>query len=179
MIAHILHSPNSGFLDGFFHPLTGEDHLIAMVAVGLWAAMNPGRVLWAGPAAFVGSMLAGAILPAILPEFAHVETLILASLVVFGVMIVMGRGETNSALATGLGMACIAFFGLFHGWAHASEMGSGISPAAYVVGFALCTSLLHASGIVVAIACSRFDTRIVRALGLLVIAAAPVIYFFA
>jgi len=140
------HAP-TGFGGGLAHPLLGLDHLLAMIAVGLWAAQQGGRALWAVPAAFVGAMALGGGLAAsglggsglALPQ---VETGIAASVLVLGLLI-----ATRQRWAVTAGMAVAASFALFHGYAHALEMPLAASPALYALGFLMATVLLHGAGI--------------------------------
>lgn len=140
-LAHPGHDAGT-FLAGLHHPISGADHILAMVAVGLWAAQVGGRALWAMPAAFVGAMLAGGALGAGGIAFPAVEPMILASIIVFGVLV---------ALATRLPLEAtlplIALFGAAHGWAHGAE-GPSNGLIVYAAGFALVTAALHGVGIV-------------------------------
>ena len=136
------HATVTGFAGGLAHPLSGLDHLLAMVAIGLWAAQQGGRALWAIPAAFVGAMgvggglaLAGLVLP-------HVETGIAASVLVLGLLI-----ATRRQWAAPVGMIIAAAFALFHGYAHGLGMPQAASPALYALGFVLATACLHGVGI--------------------------------
>ncbi|MGE0080194.1 MAG: HupE/UreJ family protein [Thiohalomonadaceae bacterium] len=141
-LAHTGHYDGGGLMQGVMHPLAGLDHLLAMVAVGLWAAYAGGRALWALPAAFVGMMLAGAMLGFAGIALPLMEPLILASVVVLGLLVAF-----NVRMPLMPGMALIALFGIFHGQAHALEMSAGAGAVAYAAGFAGTTALLHASGI--------------------------------
>ncbi len=132
----------TGFVSGLTHPLTGLDHLLAMIAIGLWAAQQGGRALWAVPAAFVGARvvcwglaLAGLVLP-------QVETGIAASVLVLGLLV-----ATRRQWAVTAGIAIAAGFALFHGYAHGLEMPQAASPALYALGFVLATAFLHGVGI--------------------------------
>ena len=140
--AHTGHYDGGGLVQGVMHPLGGLDHLLAMVAVGLWAAYAGGRALWALPAAFVGMMLAGAMLGFAGIALPFMEPLILASVMVLGLLVAF-----NVRMPLVPGMALIALFGVFHGQAHALEMSAGAGALAYAAGFASVTALLHASGI--------------------------------
>lgn len=141
-LAHTGHYDGGGIMHGAMHPLGGLDHLLAMVAVGLWAAYAGGRALWALPAAFVGTMLAGAMLGFAGIALPLMEPLILASVVVLGLLVAF-----NVRMPLVPGMALIALFGVFHGQAHALEMSAGAGALAYAAGFASVTALLHAGGI--------------------------------
>ena len=132
----------TGFVGGLVHPLTGLDHLLAMFAVGLWAAQQGGRALWSVPAAFVGAMGIGAMLGWagwIMPE---VESGTAFSVMALGLLIATRRNVSIPA-----GMALVALFALFHGLAHGLEMPQTASPAIYALGFVLTTVALHGAGI--------------------------------
>jgi len=140
--AHTGNHVITGFTSGLTHPLLGLDHLLAMIAIGLWAAQQGGRALWAVPAAFVGAMLLGggmSLAGLLLP---HVETGIAASVLVLGLLI-----ATRQQWAVKAGMAIAAGFALFHGYAHGMEMPQAASPALYALGFVLATAFLHVAGI--------------------------------
>ena len=132
----------TGFASGLTHPLSGLDHLLAMVAIGLWAAQQGGRALWAIPAAFVGAMLLGGAMALAGLSLPHVETGIAASVLVLGLLI-----ATRRQWAVKAGMAIAAAFALFHGYAHGLEMPQAASPALYALGFVLATIFLHGTGI--------------------------------
>ena len=139
--AHLDPVEHGSFAAGFTHPLFGTDHVLAMVAVGLWAAMLGGRAVWAVPAAFVGVMalgfassFAGIALP-------FVEPTILASVVAIGFLVALAV-----PVPVGVGMAVVGFFALFHGYAHGGEMGEATA-LRYAAGFAVATALLHAAGV--------------------------------
>jgi urease accessory protein len=141
-LAHTGHAGDSGLWHGLVHPLGGLDHLLAMVAVGLWAAYAGGRALWALPAAFVGMMLGGAALGFAGVALPLMEPLILASVVVLGLLV-----ACNVRLPLLPGMALVALFGMFHGQAHALEMAANAGALSYALGFALVTAMLHLAGI--------------------------------
>jgi urease accessory protein len=140
--AHTGHGSTSAFTAGFAHPLGGFDHLLAMVAVGLWAGLAGGRALWLWPAAFVGAMVLGGVLGMAGVPMPFVEQGIVASVVVIGVAAALAF---SPSLATGIGLAALA--GLFHGHAHGTEVPADASGLAYAAGFALSTALLHACGV--------------------------------
>ncbi len=132
----------AGFVHGLLHPLGGVDHILAMVAVGLFAARLGGRALWLVPASFVTTMgLAGVIG---MTGFAlpHVEAGIALSILVLGAAIAF---ETTMPVAAA--MALVAFFAVFHGYAHGAEMPETLSGVAYGGGFLAATAALHAAGI--------------------------------
>jgi len=150
--AHLNPAEHGSFAAGFTHPLSGADHILAMVAVGLWAAMLGGRALFAVPAAFVGVMLLGFVAALAGLPVPFVEPVILASVVVIGVLVALALPV--SAVA---GAMIVGFFAFFHGHAHGGEIG-GAAFLAYGAGFALATILLHAAGIGVGLAAGRLMT---------------------
>lgn len=137
----------SAFANGLGHPLTGLDHLLAMVAVGLWAGLTGGRAVLVWPAAFVSLLLAGGALGMAAVPLPMVEGAILASLVVLGTLLLCGV-----ALPVAPGALLVALFAVAHGWAHGAEMPPSATAAAYAAGFALATAALHLIGIVLAFA---------------------------
>lgn len=132
----------TGFTSGLSHPLLGLDHLLAMLAIGLWAAQQGGRALWAVPAAFVGAMALGGGMAWTGLALPQVETGIAASVLVLGLLI-----ATRRQWAVTVGMAVAAGFALLHGYAHGLEMPQAASPASYALGFVLATVFLHGVGI--------------------------------
>jgi urease accessory protein len=142
-MAHPGHEP-AGFLAGIAHPLGGLDHLLAMLAVGLFAARQEGAARWALPAGFVTALLAGAALGAAGLVLPVVEAGVAASVLVLGLLI---ASLTRLPLAAGLPL--VAAFALFHGFAHHAEMGEG-SLAAYIAGLSLTSALLHGAGYLLA-----------------------------
>jgi urease accessory protein len=136
------HATVTGFAGGLAHPLLGLDHLFAMIAIGLWAAQQGGRALWAVPAAFVGTMVMGGVLAWTGIALPHVETAIALSVLVLGLLI-----ATRRQWAIPAGMMVAAGFALFHGYAHGLEMPLAASPALYALGFILTTVFLHGVGI--------------------------------
>jgi urease accessory protein len=153
--------------EGFAHPFTGFDHLLAMLAVGLWAGLNGGRAIWAWPAAFVALMLAGAGLGLAHVAVPYVETGILASVLLLGIAV----AAALRAPAV-VGAIVIGAFALLHGYAHGAELPAGASVAGYITGFALATALLHSIGVTASVVAGQGRARVaVRALGALVLVA--------
>lgn len=148
--AHLSPGEYGSFAAGFTHPLYGLDHVLAMVAVGLWAALIGGRALWMLPAGFVAAMVVGFALALAGVGLPLVEPMILASSVVFGLVVALAL-RTPPAVAAGL----VAAFGLFHGAAHGGELGQA-GALAFSTGFAANTMLLHLAGIGLGLAAIRF-----------------------
>lgn len=150
--AHTFGAEGAGFAAGFGHPLLGFDHLLAMVAVGLWAGQLGGRAAWLVPAAFVGALAAGAGMALAGAALPAVEPAILASVLALGLLVAFAV-----RLPAGVAMALVAAFALCHGHAHGAEMPAAASPLLYGLGFVLATVLLHAAGL----ALGRAATRLV------------------
>ena len=140
--AHVGVSITSSFTAGFMHPLSGLDHMTVMIAVGLWAALNGGKAIWAWPAAFVGVMLVGGALGMLHMPVPFVEPGILASVVALGLLVALAVDLPVSA-----GVAIIGLFALFHGHAHGTEVPENAGGLEYMAGFAAATAMLHATGI--------------------------------
>jgi urease accessory protein len=140
--AHILPGTAHGFGDGFFHPLTGWDHLLAIIAVGLWAAQHRGRALWLIPSSFVGVMLLGGIL-----GVAGVSVLGADLAIAISVLVLGGLVATMTRFKPSLSMAVVGLFALFHGYAHGHEMPAVASALPFSLGFVLATALLHGAGL--------------------------------
>ena len=136
--AHTGHA-TSGLAAGLSHPLLGLDHMLAMLAVGVWAAMQPTSRAWQGPAIFISMLAVGAGLGLAGIGVPMVEPGIIASIVLFGTIIAARQFFPASA-----GLALIAGFALLHGHAHGTEAVSGI--AGYMVGFMTASALLHLGG---------------------------------
>ncbi|MCV3206468.1 HupE/UreJ family protein [Mesorhizobium sp. YC-39] len=140
--AHVGIGTTSSFTAGFFHPLSGLDHMAVMIAVGLWAAFKGGKAIWAWPLAFVGVMLVGGALGMAHVPVPFVEPGILASVVALGLLVAMAVDLPVSA-----GVAIIGLFALFHGYAHGTEVPENAGGLEYMAGFAVATAALHAVGI--------------------------------
>ena len=141
-IAHVGHDSTSSFSAGLGHPLFGIDHVMAMLMVGLWAAVKGGRALWLWPAVFVGVMLLGGVLGMQSIPFPFVEPAIFASVVALGLLVALAID-----LPVAAGAAIITLFALLHGYAHGSEIPETVSGVEYMAGFALATAALHLLGI--------------------------------
>lgn len=140
-LAHPGHSA-SGLLAGITHPLTGLDHLLAMLALGAWAAQLGGRALWAVPSAFLAAMAVGSMLGIAATGLPAVELGISGSVLALGLLVLFA-----ARLPLAVGMALSAGFALFHGYAHGAEMSAGSPALAYGLGFLLATALLHLAGL--------------------------------
>ncbi len=139
---HEGHELTWDFTSGAIHPLSGWDHLLAMIAVGLWAAQLGGRSRWLVPTAFVSVMTLGALLGHAGFTLAGVEQGIAASILILGLLI--AAAVKLPALAS---MAIVGAFALFHGVAHGAEMPASASGLSYGFGFLASTILLHVIGL--------------------------------
>ncbi|MEX0956853.1 MAG: HupE/UreJ family protein [Rhizobiaceae bacterium] len=139
--AHLDPGQHGSLAAGFSHPLIGADHILAMVAVGLWAALLGARSLVLVPLAFVGAMLAGFLAAMAGVPLPFIEPAILASVVIIGLFAAVALKVPPTAA-----MALVGFFAVFHGHAHGGEIGQA-GAYEYAAGFALATALLHAAGV--------------------------------
>jgi len=131
-----------GWGAGFAHPLSGADHALAAIAVGLWAAQLGRRAMLAVPAAFVGAMALGAVAAFAAIELPFVEAGIAVSMLVVGLLVALA---VRLPLAAGAALA--ASFAVLHGYAHGGELPVLASQARYVAGFAGSTLILLAAGV--------------------------------
>lgn len=177
--AHTLGIAAAGFSAGLAHPLAGIDHLLAMVAIGVWAvqlAERSGRVsaLFLVPAAFVAMMAAGGIAAMSGLPLPQVETGILGSVIVLGLLIAVAPQTPVAA-----GMAIAGSFALFHGHAHGGEVPEAASATLYALGFLIATAFLHGIGIALGLVVQSGRSRLVGRLGGAGIAVAGVaLYIF-
>lgn len=139
----------SGLAAGLAHPVLGLDHLLAMLAVGVWSATQPGTRAWQGPALFLAFLALGSLAGLAGGALPFVEPGILASVVVLGAMILAAR-----RLPAGLGLAAIGGFALLHGHAHGAEAVGVFS--GYMAGFLLASTALHLGGFAAGRALARW-----------------------
>lgn len=142
-LAHTGAHPIAGFLSGFTHPFLGLDHLLAMIAVGLWAVAVAPRRVWLLPLAFMAVMGLGGWLGAAGIPLAGAEIGIAASVALLG-LLVTGKVRVSQFTAVSL----VSLFALFHGQAHGAEIGAGVELWIYAAGFVAATGLLHLTGVV-------------------------------
>jgi urease accessory protein len=133
-----------GLQSGFLHPLTGLDHLVAMVAVGLWGAQLGNPAIWALPITFPLVMAFGGVLGIAGFVLPLTEEAVALSGIALGVLVAL-RVQPPLALAVLL----VGAFAIFHGYAHGRELPQAADPTAYAVGFVVATGLLHLSGILI------------------------------
>lgn len=159
--AHEESGKAAGFLAGLVHPVSGLDHVIAMVAVGLWGAVLGPPAIWVLPVAFPLVMALGGLMALLGLPVPAVEVGIALSAIVLGTMVL---AELRPPLA--VAAAIVAFFAIFHGHAHGRELPAGTSALLYSLGFVIATGLLHAAGILLGVA-HRWSAgrQVVRAAG--------------
>lgn len=159
--AHLNPEEHGSFMAGFSHPLFGADHILAMVAVGIWAAQIGGRSFWVVPSAFVGTMAVGFLMALGGIDLPFVEPAILASVIALGLLVAMAARLPASAAA-----AVVGVFALFHGHAHGGELGSA-GALQFGVGFVIATALLHVAGIALGLGIARLGMIASRVIGAL------------
>ena len=140
--AHTFGSQGAGLMAGLTHPFVGLDHLLAMIAVGIWAGQLGGRAVWLIPLTFVSVMAAAATLASFGLLLPLMEPAIACSVLVLGLLI---AGSVR--LPTSVGALLVSLFAVFHGYAHGLELPQAASPILYGAGFVLATALLHGLGI--------------------------------
>lgn len=144
--AHIVRGEAVGFLTGFEHPISGLDHVVAMLAVGLWGAQLGRPAIWLLPVTFPLVMAFGGFLGLIGVHLPGSEVAIALSGICLGAAVLTEFGPPLWAAAVLVGV-----FGLFHGYAHGAELPPGDNALLYSLGFVLATGLLHASGIAIGV----------------------------
>jgi len=142
--AHEQSGQAAGFVSGLLHPLSGLDHVLAMVAVGLWGAQLGAPAIWLLPVTFPLVMAFGGFLGLLGIPLPGVEVGIAASAILLGAMV-----ATESRPALWLAAVLVALFAVFHGHAHGTELPAGESGLLYSLGFVVATGGLHASGIAI------------------------------
>ena len=142
--AHEQAAAGGGLVCGLLHPLSGMDHLIAMVAVGIWGAQLGAPAIWVLPITFPMVMAVGGVLGVLRIPLPMPEVVIALSALVLGAAVAMRLRLPFAAAAV-----VVAVFAIFHGHAHGAELPSSANPLAYGVGFVTATGLLHLCGIVI------------------------------
>lgn len=155
----------SGYLAGFTHPFTGLDHLLAMLAVGVWAAQLGGRAKWVVPVSFIACMVVAASVGmsgiAALPM---VESGVATSLLLLGLLIAF-----SVKVPVALSASIVGLFAIFHGYAHGAEMPLLSMPWVYATGFVLSTAALHGAGLLLGQGLHK-QIGWLRAIGILLVA---------
>lgn len=146
-LAHQEAGQAAGFVAGLSHPVSGLDHVLAMIAVGLWGAVLGPPAVWVLPVAFPLVMALGGLMGLLGFPLPGVEIGIAVSAIVLGAMVL---AEVRPPLW--LAALIVAFFAIFHGHAHGRELPEGTSALLYSLGFVVATGLLHAVGIVLGVA---------------------------
>ena len=171
--AHTGEAEGSGFLSGLLHPIAGADHLLAMVAVGIWGATLGRPLVWVLPVAFPMLMVVGGVLGISGVPLPYIEPGIAMSVVVLGLAIAAAWRAPRP-----VAIAIVAAFGVFHGYAHGKELPDAASPAAYVIGFVLSTGALHLGGVALGLLAKLpRGTQMLRTAGGLIAAAGVWILF--
>lgn len=150
-------SHGAGLVAGLAHPFSGLDHLLAMVAVGLWAAQLGRPAVWVLPLTFPAVMAVGAMIGAGGVPLPGVEIAIAASIAVLGAAIVLSLKVALPVSAT-----LIAAVALFHGHAHGAELPQAVSPLAYGIGFVAATLTLHGVGLALGFAVRHWTGPLAR-----------------
>lgn len=140
--AHTEAGVPGGLLSGFLHPLSGVDHMVAMVSVGLWGAMLGAPAIWVLPIAFPLVMAFGGVLGVLNVPVPQPELMIALSAVVLGLAVAFA-----ARAPLWIAGIIVASFAIFHGYAHGQELPESSNALAYGVGFVVATGLLHAVGI--------------------------------
>lgn len=158
--AHEAESLAGGFRYGFAHPLTGPDHMLAMVAVGLWGAFLGRPLILVLPAVFPALMALGGVLGMANIPFPPVEIGIALSVIILGAAVAAAwRAPVWVAVLI------TAIFGLFHGYAHGLELPSMVDPTSFSLGFVSATGLLHGAGIALGALATGAGGRVTVRLG--------------
>lgn len=159
--AHLEGGALGGFQSGFTHPIFGLDHLLAMLAVGIWGAQMGGRNIWTLPVTFPLIMAFGGILGMSGFALPHVELGIALSVFVLGLAIALAWKAPEWAA-----LLLIGVFAVFHGYAHGVELPRAADPASYAIGFVVATGLIHVAGIGIGLLLGRpWNGQLSRALG--------------
>ena len=159
--AHTGSGAVGGFASGFQHPILGYDHLLAMLAVGIWGAQMGGRSVWTLPVTFPLIMAVGGIAGMLGLWLPQVELGIALSVLALGLAIAFAWRPFEP-----VALAMIAVFALFHGYAHGTELPEAADPAAYSAGFVLATGLIHVCGIGIGLLVGRLlQGNVARGLG--------------
>lgn len=145
--AHVETGSATGFVNGFLHPISGWDHVLAMIAVGLWGAQLGPPAVWLLPVTFPMVMAFGGMLGLMGVAIPGVELGIAVSAVLLGVMVLQ---EARPPLA--VAAVIVAVFAIFHGHAHGTELPEGASGLLYSIGFVVATGCLHGVGITLGLA---------------------------
>lgn len=161
--AHINPLEHGSLLTGLAHPFSGADHILAMVAVGLWAAQIGGRARWIVPASFVSMMAVGFLMAMNGITLPFVEPALLASIVGLGLLVALA-----ARVPTVVSAAVVGLFAVFHGYAHGGEMGAA-TPISFATGFMMATAVLHGIGLGLGLTIGSRQAQLTRVLGVLTV----------
>jgi len=150
------------FSQGVVHPLIGIDHLLVMLAVGLWAALRGGKSLWLLPMTFLTAMVAGAAMAALGITITAAESWVAGSVMLAGVLV--GR---NVRTSLPWAMALVVLLAIIHGYVHALELHQDANALAYAAGFLLTTALLQGLAITAAVFAASRLKILAAALGVI------------
>jgi urease accessory protein len=142
LLAHQRGGEARGFLSGLSHPVSGADHIVAMIAVGLWGAQLGPPAVWLLPVTFPMVMAFGGTLGLLGVKIPGIEIGIALSAIGLGAAVLF---EARPKL--GIAAVLVGFFAIFHGHAHGTELPPGANGILYSIGFVIATGLLHATGI--------------------------------
>ena len=140
--AHVVTGAAAGFGAGLLHPISGLDHVAAMVAVGLWGAQLGRPALWVLPVAFPMTMAMGGLLGLLGVPLPFAEVGVAASAIALGLAVVL-----QVALPLRIATLVVGIFAVFHGYAHGTELPAGANALTYSMGFVIATGCLHGLGI--------------------------------
>ena len=164
--AHPETNPYGGFLAGIRHPVTGLDHVVAMVAVGLWGVSLGAPAIWLLPVVFPLVMAFGGACGVLGGPLPGVEEMIAASGIVLGLVVTL-----SARPPLWVASVIVGFFAFFHGYSHGVELPHTANPFTYAAGFVIATGLLHLSGISIGLLTRwPWGKVIVRALGSVIMA---------
>jgi len=166
---HPGHGSSVGLTSGLLHPLMGWDHILTMIAVGLWASQLGRRALWQVPLTFVTTMAVFALLGQEFPvmKVYGLEQAIVASVFILGVFLAFSLNVSVKSA-----MLCVGAFAVFHGIAHGAEMPVSVSGFSYGLGFIIATVTLHLTGMALGLLANRVSIKIPRYVGLAIATAA-------
>jgi urease accessory protein len=144
VLAHVEQGQAVGFITGLEHPWSGLDHVLAMIAVGIWGAQLGNPALWILPVTFPMVMSLGAMMGLLGIPLPGIEIGIAVSAILLGTMVL---GEVKPKLY--IAAVMVGFFAIFHGHAHGTELPAGQSGLLYSMGFVIATGVLHSIGITI------------------------------
>lgn len=159
--ANLNPAEHGSLISGLSHPFSGADHVLAMVAVGLWGSQIGGKARWVVPASFVSMMAIGFLMAMNGIYLPFVEPGILASVIGLGIFVALAVKAPVPASA-----AVVGVFALFHGHAHGGELGAA-TPLSFAIGFVFATAVLHVIGLGLGMAIAGRNTTLTRMLGML------------